>query len=148
MTPEEIDKLLAQAANQCLSPGADRAAKTRAQSAILTDLHPIRPLAPSWVFTLLSVALFALLASATTTALGLHEIRVLSLSQRALIFPALLVAAWLAAAACAREMRPADGTRLGALVLISSATAIPVVFSLAFHGDWTVSVIAAHLLER
>lgn len=133
MTPDEIDKILAKAANQALSPSADRTAIERVESAILNDLRPVRPLAPPWAFMLTFVALFAAFAAASASALGLHGIRVLNDGQRALIFPMLLAAAWLAAVACTREMRPAAGSRLGALALIFTVVVFPVVFSLIFH---------------
>jgi hypothetical protein len=134
MTPEEIDKILAKAANRAASPDADRAAIERVQGEILKDLRPVRPIAPTRAFTLALVGLFAAFAVASASALGMHGIRVLSNSQRALIFTILLATAWLAASACAREMRPAAGLRLGLTALVLSVAVFPVLFSLIFQN--------------
>jgi hypothetical protein len=61
-------------------------------------------------------------------------IRALDLYQRALVFPTLLAIAWLAAAACSREMRPAAGLRLSWLALIFPVGVFPVLFSLIFQN--------------
>jgi hypothetical protein len=140
--PDEIDRILAQAADPALPPGAGRDAKKRVERAILNDLHPVRPLAPAWVFAVVLAALFAAISVGVASVLGLHGIRALSPVQRSLIFPTLLVAAWLAAVGCASEMRPAAGSRLGALTLIFSAAVFTGLFSLIFHGYGTQHFVA------
>lgn len=135
MKPDDIDRILAQAADRAFPPDAGRGVIERVEGALLKDLRPVKPLAPWWAFTLAFLAVFAALAAASGTALGLHGIRVLTAEQTALIFPALLVAAWLAALACVREMRPAGGTRLGAVALLLACGGFPLVFSLIF-GDY------------
>jgi hypothetical protein len=137
MKPDEIDHILAQAAQGAVPPGADRAAIERAQSAVLHDLRHVHPLAPVWVFTLGLIALFGFLGTVAATGLGLHGLHVLSPVQRAQIFLALLVAAWLAAIGCARAMRPASGLRLGPLALIAATAGFPVLFSVTFRGYGT-----------
>jgi hypothetical protein len=132
--PNQIDRILAQAADRALPPGAGRDAKKRVERAILNDLHPVRPLAPAWVFAVVFAALFAAIDVGVASVLGMHGIRALSPDQRFLIFPALLAAAWFAAVGCAREMRPAAGSHLGALTLILSASVFTGLFSLIFHG--------------
>ena len=141
MTPEEIDNILVDAANRSLSPGEDRAAIKRAQGAILTDLRPVMPLAPLWVFTLAFLTIFVALAAVTGSVLGLHGIHALNTIQRALIFPALFVSSSLAAAACAREMRPAAGLHLGATALIVTAGLFPLLFSVVFEGYGTLNFV-------
>jgi hypothetical protein len=137
MKPDEIDNILAQAAQRAVPPDADRSAIERARSLVLQDLQPARPLRPVWVFTLALVALFALLGTAAATGLGLHGLHVLNPGQRAAIFSALLAAAWLSAVGCARTMRPAAGLRLGPLALIAATAGFPVLFSLLFSGYGT-----------
>jgi len=134
MTPDEIDRILSKAADRALRPDADRAAVERIESAILNGLRPVRPLAPAWVFALAFIGLFAALGGASAWVLGLHGIHALQPYQRALIFPTLLAAAWLAAAACSREMRPAAGSRFNRLMLILAVGVFPIVFSLIFHN--------------
>jgi hypothetical protein len=134
MKPEDIDDILAHARRDSVPTEAERAAIERAKSALLSDLRPVHPLAPVWVFTLILTVVFAAFALAAGTSLGLHGIRALDPAQRAIIFSTLLVAGWLAAAACARAMRPAAGTRLGVLALALAGGAFPVLFALIFRG--------------
>ena len=141
MKPDEIDKILAQAADRPLPPGAGRVAMEHVESAILNDLRPVRPLAPPWVFTVVFATLFAAISVGVASPLGLHGIRALSPGQRFLIFPTLLAAAWFAAIGCAREMRPAAGSRLGALTLILSASVFSGLFSLIFRGYSTQNFV-------
>ena len=142
MKPDEIDRILAQAADRALPPGAGRDAKKRVERAILNDLHPVRPLAPAWVFAVVFAALFAAISVGVASVLGMHGIRALSPDQRFLIFPALLAAAWFATVGCAREMRPAAGSHLGALTLILSASVFTGLFSLIFHGYSTQNFVS------
>ena len=141
MKPDDIDKVLAQAADRALPPGAGHDAKKRVERAILNDLHPVQPLAPSWVFTVVFASLFAGISVGVASILGMHGIRVLTPGQRFLIFPTLLAAAWFAAVGCTREMRPAAGSRLGALTLILSASVLTGLFSLIFHGYSTQNFV-------
>ena len=141
MKPDEIDRILAQAADPALPPGAGRDATKRVERAILNDLHPVRPLAPAWVFAVVLAALFAAISVGVASVLGMHGIGALSPDQRFLIFPALLAAAWFAAVGCAREMRPAAGSHLGALTLILSASFFTGLFSLIFHGYSTQNFV-------
>lgn len=130
MKPEDIDRILVEAARTPLPPDAGRTAMDRVKSALLTDLHPVRPVASPWLFTLTFVVLFAAAATAAAILLGPHGIRVLSPEQRLLIFPALLASAWLAAIACVREMRPAAGPPLGAPALVVVLLGFPALFAL------------------
>jgi len=139
--PDEIDKILAQAADRPLPPGTGRVAMEHVESAILDDLRPVRPLAPPWVFAVVFASLFAAIAVGVASVLGLHGIRALTPGQRFLIFPALLAAAWFAAVGCAREMRPAAGSHLGTLTLILSASVFTGLFSLIFHGYSTQNFV-------
>lgn len=132
MTPGEIDKILAQAADRAVhSAGPPKIAAV--EGAILQDLRPVRPLAPAWVLTLGFMALFVAASAASASVLGMHGWPVLSEVQRGLIFPALLAAAWLAAVACVRCMSPASGSRLGVLALSLGVGVFPIVFSLVLQ---------------
>jgi hypothetical protein len=141
MKPEDLDQILAQAAQRDLPPEESRAAIERARNLLLKDLHPVRQLAPLWVFTLALVALFVVVGLGTASALGLHGLQALDPAQRAFIFTTLLAAAWLAALGSAREMRPAAGIRLGPLALILASAAFPLLFSLIFHGYSTLNFV-------
>ncbi len=137
MKPDDIDRILTQSAHRAFQADAGRDAIERVERALLHDLRPVKPLAPVWAFTLALLAVFAALAIAIGTALGMHGFHVLSIGQRASIFSALLTAAWVASVACVREMRPAAGSRLSSIALLLPAVGFPVLFSLVFH-DYSV----------
>ncbi len=136
MTPDEIGRILSQAAGRDLpaNPAADRAAADRARAALLADLTPVRLLAPDWLYLLVLVLLFAAVAVDVASILGMAGLRALSVPQRALIFSALLATGSLAAAACVRQMRPAAGRNLGPWALAGTASILAAVFAAAFHG--------------
>ena len=142
MKPNEVDRILSQAVYRAIPPDAGRNAMERVEGAILNDLHPVRPLAPAWVFTVVFVSLFAVISVGVASVLGLQGIHALSPGQRFLIFPTLLAAAWFAAVGCAREMRPAAGSHLGALTLLLSASVFSGLFSLIFHGYGTQNFVS------
>jgi len=137
VTEEEMDSRNAKSAP---STGADgvagvhEAVLEEIQRAVLADLRPVSALASSGILTLILMIFFAATGSAVAWYLGLGGFEALHAYQRALIFPALLIASWLAAVACAREMRPASGMRMGPIAVIFCATALPLVFLMALHN--------------
>jgi len=141
MTPEEIGKIVSEAANRALAGGGSDRAAARAEAAIREDLQPVRPLAPAIVFTWELLALCAAAASASAAALGLAGWRALSGAQATPIFLALLALGGLAAAACAREMRPASGRSLGAAALLLATAVFPTIFALVFGGYETENLV-------
>ena len=142
MKHEEIDRILSQAVDRAIPPDAGHVAMEHVESAILDDLHPVRPLASPWVFTGVFVSLFGAISVGIASFLGLRGIHALSPGQRFVIFPTLLAAAWLAAVGCAREMRPAAGSHLGARALVLSVFVFSVLFSLIFHGYGTQNFVS------
>lgn len=142
MTPDEIGKILSNAANRSFPVDEqDRQAAARAEVAILKGLVPVRPLAPAWVFTLLLLAFFAAAAVIAASALGMAGWRALSLPERVFIFSALLGGASFAAVACARLMRPAMGMDLGVPALITSVLLLLATFSLTLSGYGTEHLV-------
>jgi len=135
MTPDEIGRILAEAAHRALPEGGgdDRAA-ARAEAAILKDLHSVTPLAPSWLYILILVLLFAAAAVDSASVLGMAGLFALSPPQRALIFGALFGTASLAAVACSRQMRPASGRNLSPLAWLLATSLLALVFALLFGG--------------
>jgi hypothetical protein len=134
MKADEIDRMLKQAAERDLPPDAALHTIERAQSALLNDLRPTPAMVPAGAFLLLYLLVFAVLAAAFAVALGLHGLPVLSVVQRALLFPALLLVAGMAAAGCARAMRPAGGVGLGGPALLLAATGLPVLFAMILEN--------------
>jgi hypothetical protein len=135
MTPDEIGRILAQAAQRALPEDGDgdRAA-ARAEVAILKDLRPVTPLAPAWLYILILLLLFAAAASDSAAVLGMAGLRALSQTQFALIFAALFGAASLAAVACSRQMGPASGRNLAPLAWILAPLLLAPVFALLLNG--------------
>ena len=134
MKPDDIDRILNKAAGAADSSDSGRRTIERAQRAVMVDLHPVRPLAPMWAITLVFLSLSIALAAVAGTVLGLSGVSALNQSQRALIFPTLLVIAWLASVACSREMRPAAGSKLGTPVLALATVGLPLLFAIVFQG--------------
>lgn len=134
MTPDEIDKILAEEADRSFPRRVDDILIRRVQSAVLKDLRSVRPLPPPWVLKAIFVAVFSAFAAVSAWVLGLHGLAVLSQVQRGLILLALLGAAWLAATACVHEMSPAAGRRLDAMTLAIAVAGFPIVFALVFRN--------------
>ena len=141
---QEIDVLLnefSRKADQSRS-SADRPSglheTSRIESVILADLQPVRPLASFFICFVRFAAIFALLAMVSGSVLGLHGLHALGSTQAAVIFAAFMIAAGLAAMACARAMRPATGLPLGSTSLLFAATSFPLLFALLFRGYATV----------
>jgi len=129
MKADEVDQILNRLAQPELPPQADLDCVQRAQGALLEDLRPAPAMAPIWAFLLLFLLIFAAVAAASAAALGVHGYVVLSNFQRALIFPLLLLVAWMGALSCARAMRPAGGATLGGTALLLAAIGLPALFS-------------------
>ena len=133
MTSKDVDDVLTRAAEFAVPRDADRAAMERAKQAILGSLTPVRPMAPAWVFTVVFVILFAVVAIAGGRMLGMYGLDALSGTERAIIFTVVIAAAAFAGLAGAREMRPASGRRMSGWVLAGSAIALLEAFALLFH---------------
>jgi hypothetical protein len=135
MTPPEIDRMIANAAEQ--AGGVDRAALDRVTHALTNSLRPVQPIAPAWLQIASLAAMpgaIALLGAGLLGFLGLHR---LSATQAAVIFPTLGGAAWLASAATVAAMIPGARRLVGpGLALGGGVAAILAVFALVFH-DYT-----------
>ncbi len=141
MTPEEIDKILGEPAGRPLPSDASAAAR-KARSAIIGDLHPVRPLPALWILTLLFAGAFATVAVVSGSLLGAHGFHALGDLERAAIYPTLIALALVAAVACSRQMRPAGGSRLGVIALLLALACFPAVASAIFRGYSTVNLVA------
>jgi hypothetical protein len=131
MTPQDIDRMLAQAANR--SAAQDSAAITRAKASLPDSLGPVRPIRSPWVFVSLFVAVCAVIALCGALAFGIRGLPVLSIVRRAVIFPVVLAGAWIAAVASVREMRPAAGLRISPVALAIGILAPLAAFALLFQ---------------
>ena len=145
MTADEMDSRKAKSAPQTGNAGADKVDAVvieQVQRAVLADLRPVSVLASSGMLTLILMFFFAAAGSAVAWYLGLGGFEALQTYQRALIFPALAIASWLAALTCARGMLPASGMRPGPVALIFSMAALPLVFLMALHNYSTQDFVA------
>lgn len=112
----------------------DPALLERISGSVLPGLRPVRPLPRPWVFIAALLLIFAAVAVAGASHLGMYGIRKLSNVERASIFPVLGLLAWLAAAASVTEMVPGSRRRLSPVALLLSASLVLVaVFALLFH---------------
>ena len=141
MTPEQMDKIFADAANCPVPPTEPPDLVQRVQAAGLKDLRPVRPLPAPWVLTLVFGAVFFVFAGVSALILGLNGLHALGQDQRAAIFTAVALGAWLAALAAVREMRPAGGRRLSSIAFATAAVAFPILFFLLFHGYTSQNLI-------
>jgi len=132
MKVDDLDRFFDEVASRSLAEEHGRESVEHVEKTLLSDLRPVRPMAGVWALSLGFAALFAAFGTASASMLGLHGLHVLSAGQRAFIFLTLLAVAWLASAACAREMRP-TGRRLGVFSLVVAALAFPALFALVFH---------------
>jgi hypothetical protein len=129
----EIDELLKQAAQA--SRGVDPALLDRIARSIGSSLGPVRPLPPAWVLTGGLVLIGAAVAFAGAARAGFYGIQGLSVLERALIFPALGILLWLAAAASVGEMVPGSRRRTAPGFLLGAGSlALLAVFAVLFHN--------------
>ena len=133
MTPQDMDRILAQAANRSVPPDLDSAAIERAKASLPSLLGPVRPIGSTWVLVSLFVAVSAAVALCGALGFGIRGLPVLSVARRAIIFPVVLAGAWIAAVASVREMKPAGGTRTGAVALAIGGLAPLAAFALLFQ---------------
>ena len=133
MTPQDMDRILAQAANRSAPSDSNSEAIARAKASLPDSLGPIRPIRSPWVFVALFVTAFAAIALCGALAFGIRGLPVLSVVRRAVIFPVVLAGAWIAAIASAREMRPAAGRGIGPVALAIGVLAPLAAFAVLFH---------------
>jgi len=141
LKPDPIDDLLTRAATPPPDAATVRAGVDRAQSAVLGDLRPVRPLGSPVRSALLFLAAFAAIAVLAGLILGPHGFHVLSALQRVLIFSAMCVAAAVAALACTRAMRPSSGAPLSLPSLLLAGVGFPILFAVLFAGYNTLHFV-------
>ena len=134
MTPQDMDRILDQAAHRSSPQDLDSAAIERAKASLPRSFSPVRPMSSAWVFVSLFVAVFAAIALFGAWAFGVRGLPLLSLTRRAVIFPVVLAGAWIAAIASVREMRPAGGTRTAATALAIGTLAPLAAFGFLFQN--------------
>lgn len=129
----DAEKLFAQAAERAATMEERAAAAARAEAALLTDLRPTKQIAGTAHFAMGFAVIWAIVAVAIASALGMAGVRALDGIERGSILSALVAAAVMASTGVAREMRPAAGPSLGAWALGASLVGFPLVFAANFH---------------
>lgn len=127
MTDREIDFALAD------SPPVDKALLEKISRRILPNLAAVRPLSARLLAAQL-IAIAGVMAFAGASQIGFNAIHRLTGGQAALIFPALAILIWLAAAAATAAMIPGAHQHLRPLPLIALiCAALPAIFALIFR---------------
>ncbi len=142
MKDNEMDEILKQAAQ---APHAvDPALMDRVTSSIASALSPVRPLPPSWVLQGGLVAIAVAIALAGAARAGFYGFEKLGVAARVLIFSALAVFLWLAAASWVAENIPGSQRRVrsGALLVVGTL-AMLAVFAGLFRDYQTTHFVSA-----
>ena len=132
MKDDEIDQILKQAAQAPYT--VDPALLDRIAKSIEPSLAPVRPLPPAWMLAGGLVLICAAVGVAGAARLGFFGIHKLGVWERALIFPALGILAWLGARAAVGEMIPGSRHHTTAQSLLGTAClALVAVFAILFR---------------
>jgi len=138
----EIDEFLAQAAKS--APAVSPALLERIAGSIKPSLLPVRPLPPAWLLIGGLILIAAAVALAGAARAGIYGIERLSVFGRTLIFPALVLFLWAAAAEFAASMVPGSRRRMHPLVLLAiSCLALTGVFAGVFRDYHTTHSVSA-----
>ncbi len=142
MKDEEIDDVLKETARGEHVLKAETL--QRVSDSIKTSLRPVRPLPPTWVLASGLVLICAAVALAGAARTGFYGIEKMDLLERALIFSALAVSAWLAGIGFVNEMVPGSRHRVspGALLAIVGGLLLGV-FAILFRNYQTSDFFSA-----
>lgn len=142
MKDEEIDTALKKAANapQDLMPETLQ----RIADSIRPSLRPVRPLPPTWVMTGGVILVCTAVSLAGAARAGFFGFEKMDILERSLIFPALVILAYLTGNAFVHEMIPASRRRVSSGSLLAFVSLVLLgVFALLFRDyrtDHFVSV--------
>jgi len=119
----------------------------RVAGSIKLSMQPVRPLPPTWVLASGLILICAAVALAGAARAGFYGIEKMSVLERALIFPALSILAWVAAAEFVGEMIPGSRRRIapGALLGIGSLALLGL-FAFLFRDYQTDHFVSAGIL--
>jgi hypothetical protein len=133
---EEINDVLEKAGRALPDPSP--ATLQRIADSIKPSLRPVRPLPTAWAMTAGLVMICATVSLAGASRAGFFGLEKMGILERLLIFPALVILAWLAGSEFVHEMIPGSRRRIspGALLGLSSA-ALLAVFALLFRDYQT-----------
>ena len=142
MKEREIDEVLAQAAQD--APAVSPALFERIAGSIKPSLRPVHPMPPAWLLTAGLILIGAVVALTGAARAGFYGIERLTTFERVLIFPALVLLLWAAAAEFAASMVPGSRRRMYPGVLLAiSCLALMGVFAVVFRDYHTTHFVAA-----
>ena len=145
MKEREIDEFLAQSAKD--APGVSPALLERIAGSIKPSLRPIRPLPPAWLLIAGLILVAASVALAGAARAGLYGIERLTVFGRLLIFPALVLFLWAAAAEFAASMIPGSRRRVHPVVLMGvSCLLLMGIFAVVFRDYHTTHFVSAGIV--
>ncbi len=141
MKDSEIDRIVARAAEA--SSGVDPALVGRIAESLSSSVRPVRPVAQAWLRTSCLFLICWAVASGGAAILGFHGIEKLDAAGIALIFPALGIFTWLAAATSVAETTPGSRRWIAPGVLLAAGSlGLLAVFALLFRDYRTDRFIA------
>lgn len=145
MKDEEIDDLLKTAGRALPYPAP--AALERVADSIKPTLGPVRPLPPRWAMTAGLVLICSAVSLAGAARAGFFGFEKMDILERLLIFPVLVVLAWVAGEGFTHEMIPGSRTRVspGALLGLGSAGLL-VLFAFLFRDYRTDHFISVGIV--
>lgn len=145
MSDGDMDEILARAAKARNEIGPE--VLERVAGSIKSSLQPVRPLPPTWALASGLLLICAAVALAGAARAGFYGIGKMSVLERALIFPALGILVWVAAAEFVSEMIPGSRRRIapGALLGIGSL-ALAGLFALLFRDYQTDHFVSAGIV--
>lgn len=142
MKEREIDEILAQAAKD--APAVSPALLERIAGSIKPSMRPVRLMLPAWLLTAGLVLIAAAVALAGAARAGLYGTERLTVFERSLIFPALVLLLWASAAVFAASMVPGSRRRMHPVVLLAiSCLALMGVFAGVFRDYHTTHFVSA-----
>lgn len=145
MKDEEIDDVLKDAGRALPDPAS--ATLQRVAESIRPSLCPVRPLPPAWVMTAGLVLICAAVSLAGAARAGFFGFEKMDILERLLIFPALFILVWLAAAEFTHEMIPGSRRRVSAGTLLGlSCAALLAVFAFLFRDYETHHFISVGIV--
>jgi hypothetical protein len=142
VTDREIDEALKKAAQ---TPHAvEPALIGHIADSIKSSLRRVRPLPPTRILTSGLALICVAVALAGAARAGFYGIEKMSLLQRALIFPVLVVLVWVAGTESVNAMIPGSRRRLSPAALLGMSIVVLVgVFALLFHDYRTEHFVSA-----
>lgn len=142
MKEREIDELLARVAKD--APAVSPALLESIAGSIKLSMRPVRPMLPAWLLTAGLILIAAAVALAGAARAGLYGIERLTAFERGLIFPALVLLLWAAAAEFVASMVPGSRRRIHPGVLLAiSCLALMGIFGGVFRDYHTTHFVSA-----